>query len=161
MTESVKEVSLKVKKLGIVHYYGLTYPEGATIESEVCEDCGATATQFTKVVGGKRDDKNKPVWKIVCNKCVEAYKSEDLGEPIIIKLGDYNKFPISRIEMPYKPCLRTCTNCKAGIDLYKHSMYIYKEETYCVKCLKEIHGMDYTAEDVYRQDTPAPKCISV
>lgn len=138
----IKEINIKIEKFGTVHYYGLACEN--ELNPEVCEDCGQTVTRYNKIMWGKRDEGDSLIWKIVCHECSENYRTEDKGFPEVIKLGNYNNEPLSRTFKPHKPYLSKCCHCKEELDLYKVPLYQYKEGSYCVDCLKEVFGVDFT-----------------
>lgn len=148
--QPVKEINIKIEKIGVIHYIGMTYPKEAVTKPETCEDCGEKVNQYTKVMGGKRDEKGKPVWKSICNKCLEAYKSKDLDMPVTTKLGEYKGQPVSSTTKPYTPYNRQCNHCAKLFDLHHNTMYnvITKPDikTYCRNCFIKVIGI--TPEEV-------------
>ncbi len=142
--EKVKEINLKIEKIGVVHYFAIICQEDIDLEPKVCEDCGETVTRHSIVLCAKRNLKtNKPISKTVCNNCLELYKTKDLDMPVTTKLGDYYNKPLGRIFKFHKPHLSKCMNCNKEFDLYKFPMYIYKGESYCPACLYGKYDIDY------------------
>jgi len=72
---SVKEINFKIETLGVIRYFGIVCQEYENLDPQICEDCGKEIARYTRVMGGWRDKEDKPVWKIICDKCVKAYKS--------------------------------------------------------------------------------------
>lgn len=138
----IKEINLKIEKVGVVHYFALTSKD--ELDPQVCKDCGKTFTFYSKVMWGKKDKEGKLLWKVVCNKCLENYRTKDLDQSVETKLGKYNGEPIFEIFKPYKPHLSKCYGCKQEHDIKNKPMYRYKGEYYCTLCLKVNHEIDYT-----------------
>ena len=141
--EKIKEIEVKIKKIGVIHYFAMAY--GKDQIPKKCEDCGEEVTSYSRVFGGKRDKKtNKSKWDFICNVCIEDYKSEDLDTLKVLKQENHNGNFVSRMYKEYKSYLSKCDHCKESFDLYKVSMYNYGMDTFCAKCLKDVHGVDYT-----------------
>lgn len=120
----MKEINLKIEKVGVVHFFALVCND--ELPSKVCGDCGKTVSHYSKVMWSKRDLKtNSLIWKVVCDDCLENYKTKELDQTSTIKLGKFNGNPIGKITKLYKPYLQKCKECKNEFDLYKTPLYTY------------------------------------